>query len=107
MSVEDRIAEHAVLQTLGFSGPRVFGFVVLESMLLSMIGGVFGIGAALWTLHWSHLSVGAEAVTLAFTPSPQLALTGFGVAALAGFIAGIAPAWCAARTEIVTALRHT
>ena len=34
MSVQDRINEHAVLQTIGFSGPRVFCLVMAESVLL-------------------------------------------------------------------------
>lgn len=107
MSVEDRIQEHAVLQTLGFSSPVVFRLVMTESLLLSVAGGVLGVGAALVVLTFSGLSVGAEAVTVAFTPSVTLAITGLLVAAAAGTLAGIAPAIRAARTEIVPALRRT
>lgn len=57
-------------------------------------------------LEISSLSVGAEAVAIAFTPSVRLAITGTIVAAIAGTLAGIAPAIHAARTEIVPALRH-
>ena len=57
-------------------------------------------------LKLSSLSVGAEAVTIAFTPSLRLAITGVVVAALAGALAGIAPALQAARTDIVSALRQ-
>lgn len=106
MSVQDRIKEHAVLQTIGFSGPRVFGLVMIESVLLSIAGGAVGVSAAMLMLKVSNLSVGAEAVTIAFTPSLQLAALGLIVSAVAGFIAGIAPAWHAARTEIVPALRQ-
>ncbi len=106
MSVQDRIKEHAVLQTLGFTGPKVFGLVMTESFLLSVAGGVFGVGAAMLMLKMSSLSVGAEAVTIAFTPSLRLALTGVVISAVAGILAGIAPAWHAARTEIVPALRQ-
>jgi putative ABC transport system permease protein len=106
MSVEDRIKEHAVLQTIGFSGPRVFRLVMTESLLLSIVGGIIGVGAAMVMLKLSSLSVGAEAVTIAFTPSIRLAVTGLIVSALAGTLAGIAPALHAARTEIVPALRQ-
>ena len=106
MSVEDRIKEHAVLQTIGFSGPRVFRLVMTESVLLSIAGGIIGVGAAMVMLKLSSLSVGAEAVTIAFTPSIRLAVTGLIVSALAGTLAGIAPALHAARTEIVPALRQ-
>jgi len=107
MSVQDRIQEHAVLQTLGVSGPKVFLLVMMESVLLGIGGGVIGVGVAMLTLQTSQLSVGAEAVTIAFTPSFRLALLGLIVSAVAGLIAGVAPAWSAARTEIVPALRHS
>lgn len=106
MSVQDRIKEHAVLQTIGFSGPRVFRLVMIESVVLSFAGGVCGVGAAIVVLKLTSLSVGAEAVTIAFTPSIGLACTGLLVALGAGLLAGIAPAIHAARTEIVPALRH-
>jgi putative ABC transport system permease protein len=105
MSVQDRIKEHAVLQTLGFTGARVFKLVLSESVVLSFVGGVVGVGAAMLVLQISHLSVGAEAVTIAFRPSWQLAAMGVLVAAAVGILAGIAPGWHAARTEIVAALR--
>jgi putative ABC transport system permease protein len=105
MSVQDRIKEHAVLQTLGFTGYRVFRLVLSESVLLSLVGGLVGVGAALLVLEFSHLSVGAEAVTIAFRPSWTLAATGIIVAAVVGFLAGVAPGLHAARTNIVSALR--
>jgi putative ABC transport system permease protein len=105
MSVQDRIKEHAVLQTLGFTGPRVFRLVVIESTLLSVAGGMFGVGAAMLMLGVSHLSVGAEAVTIAFRPSWSLATLGMLVAGGVGILAGLAPGWHAARTDIVSALR--
>ena len=107
MSVQDRIKEHAVLQTLGFSGARVFQIVMGESIALSLLGGSIGVAAAMVTLHTSRLAVGAEAVTIAFTPSARLAAIGLIVAAVTGALAGILPAVQAARTEIVSALRHT
>lgn len=106
MSVQDRIKEHAVLQTIGFTGGRVFSLVLAESMILSLVGGAVGVAAATVTLAVSHLSVGAEAVTIAFTPSLRLAAAGVGVSLFAGVAAGIAPALTAARVDIVNALRQ-
>lgn len=106
MSVEDRIQEHAVLQVIGVSGPRVFRLVLGESLLLGLAGGAVGVAAAMSVLAVSHLSVGAEAVTIACTPTARLAVVGMGVAVASGLLAGIAPAWSAARTEIVPALRR-
>ncbi len=106
MSVEDRIAEHAVLQTIGFSSLTVFQLIVTESVLLSLVGGAIGVAAAMLALELSSLSVGAEAVTIAFTPSLKLATVGILVSAVAGLLAGIAPALHAAFTEIVPSLRR-
>lgn len=105
MSVQDRIKEHAVLQTLGFTGSRVFRLVLGESTLLSLVGGAVGVSCAMVLLAISHLSVGAEAVTVAFQPSWSLAATGMVVAVAVGVLAGLAPGWHAARAEIVAALR--
>jgi putative ABC transport system permease protein len=57
-------------------------------------------------LNVSSRSVGAEAVTIAFTPSLRLAFTGMIVSFVAGTLAGLAPAWHAACGEIVPALRQ-
>jgi putative ABC transport system permease protein len=105
MAVQDRIREHAVLQTLGFSGPRLFGLVVAESLLVSMAGGLVGTGLALAALAWGGLALGAEGVTIAFRPSAGLALTGLAVTAAVGALAGLVPAWQAARADIVASLR--
>ncbi len=105
MSVQDRIKEHAVLQAIGCTGSRVFGLVLVESTLLSIAGGVLGVGAAMLMLAWSHLSVGAEAVTIAFQPSWPLAAMGIVVAGVVGMLAGLAPGWQASRADIVAALR--
>lgn len=106
MSVQDRIKEHSVLQTIGYSGNKVFQLVMAESVTLSMMGGMFGVIIAMIVLQWSSLSVGAEAVTIAFTPSFSLAVTGLGVALLTGLLAGLIPAWQASRADIVTGLRQ-
>jgi putative ABC transport system permease protein len=105
MSVQDRVKEHAVLQTLGFTGHRVFRLVLGESVILSIMGGLLGVAAAMLVLQISRLSVGAEAVTIAFQPSWTLAATGVVVSAVVGILAGVMPGWQAARTEIVAALR--
>ncbi|MFL5339062.1 MAG: ABC transporter permease, partial [Gemmataceae bacterium] len=106
MAVQDRVRETAVLQTLGFSGPLIFRLVLTESLIVSLTGGLLGVGLALAALAWSGLTVGAEGVMVTFTPSPWLAVSGMGVTAIVGVLAGLVPAWQAARSEIVTSLRY-
>lgn len=106
MSVQDRIGEHAVLQTLGLRPGRVFRLVVAESLLMCVIGGVLGTGIALAVLAWSGMAVGAEGVTIAFRPSWQLGAMGAVLSLAIGVVAGLVPAWQAARMQIVIALRQ-
>ena len=70
MGVEDRIREHAVLQTLGVTGPaRVSPRAVgMRAGELSS-AGLTGVLTAIVVLSVSSLSVGAEAVSIAFAPS--------------------------------------
>jgi putative ABC transport system permease protein len=106
MAVQDRVREHAVLQAIGYSGPRVFGLVLSEGLIVSLAGGILGVGTALAVLWWTRLAVGTEGVTMALSPSLTLGLRGLGVAAIVGLVAGAVPAWQAARAEIVRALRQ-
>ena len=106
MAVQDRIKEHAVLQTLGVRPHRVFRLVIAESLLLTLIGGVLGVVGSMAFLSSTGLSVAAEGVTIAFRPSWDLAAQGIVIAFVVGTIAGIAPGWQASQTQIVTALRH-
>ena len=105
MSVQDRVKEHAVLQTIGFTGGEVFGLVLIESALLSLTGGVLGVVLAVVTLELVPMSVGAEAVTIAFQATGRLIAVGVAVSLVVGLLAGIAPAWHASRTDLVAALR--
>lgn len=97
--------EHAVLQTIGFSGPRVFGLVLGETAFQGLLGGLLGTALAMGLLAWTGLAIGAEGVSVPFRPSLDLAAACAGVSAVIGLAAGVAPAVQAARLEIVTALR--
>jgi putative ABC transport system permease protein len=105
MAVQDRVREHAVLQAIGYSSPRVFGLVLSEGVLVTVAGGLLGVGAALLALWWGKIAVGTEGVTIALSPSVWLAAQGLAVSAVVGVVAGVVPAWRAATAEIVTALR--
>ena len=104
MSVQDRIKEHAVMKTLGYSQSNVFSIVLLETAIIGIIGGAIGIAAAVMAIISSGLAIGAEAVTIAFTPSLDLVLTGGLLLASGSMVAGIIPAWVASRTSIIGAL---
>jgi putative ABC transport system permease protein len=104
--VQDRIKEHAVLQTLGFTGRHLFFMVLVESVFLSLIGGVVGTGAAALALQFGHFGLGAEGVQIAFVLAPVVIGVGLLVSIATGLLAGIVPAIQAACNPIVDSLRR-
>ena len=102
LAISERTKEIAVMKTLGFPAPRIFRMVLIESVMLSLVGGLAGIGLAALLLK-------GLATALAGT-LPGLAVTGgiFGIALAMmigfGIITGIAPALNAHRVRIVEAL---
>jgi putative ABC transport system permease protein len=105
MAAQDRVREHAVLQTLGFSGPRIASLMLLESCLMSLAGGVLGTLGCTAFLLAVPLSLSTEGVSIDFTASPALAAWGLGLSLVVGLVAGLVPAWQAGRAEIVSSLR--
>jgi putative ABC transport system permease protein len=65
-----------------------------------------GVGCGIAVLGLGKFAIGAEGVLLAFRPTWQLIASGAAVSLVVGVLAGLAPAWHAARAEIVTALKH-
>jgi putative ABC transport system permease protein len=105
MAAQDRVKEHAVLQTIGYSGRRIFALMLAESCLISVAGGALGTAGCLAWLAWQPLSLSTEGVSIDFVASPTLAGWGLGLAILVGLVAGAVPAWQAGRREIVASLR--
>lgn len=106
MSVQDRIREYAVLQTIGVRPLRTLRMVLAESTILCLLGGLVGTLAATGALAVGGFAIGAEGATIAFRPSPGLLANGIIVSLAVGIAAGIAPAIQAASVPIVSALRQ-
>lgn len=105
LSVQDRIKEHAVLATLGFTGGQIAWLIIAESLLLGIAGGLFGCGAALWVMHAGQFALASEGFSIPFLATPATLVTGLGVSISLGIVAGLTPAWQAARREIATCFR--
>lgn len=105
MAAQDRVKEHAVLQTIGFTGRKIFGLMLSESLLVSLLGGILGIAAGTLWLTWQPFTLSTEGVSIDFIVSPLLILWSLGMALMIGLAAGLIPAWQAGRTEIVASLR--
>src|SRR5579872_4487868 len=107
-AVAYRGREIATLRVIGFSRPSILTSFVLESLLLALLGAGVGI---LLMLPFNGMQTGtSNAVTFsevvfALQITPQVA--GFAIlfALIMGFVGGLAPAWHAARQNILSALR--
>lgn len=103
--VQDRVKEHAVLQTLGFRGGQLFFLVVTESLMLSVLGGALGTGIAAAVLKYGNLGLGSEGVQVNFLLSPIVVALGMLASSVTGLLAGLLPAMQAAYAPIVDSLR--
>jgi putative ABC transport system permease protein len=109
-AVAARAREIATLRAIGFPGLPVVAAVMLETMLLALIGGLIGGGAA-WAIFNGYAASTMAAGTvgqLAFElhVTPELLWTGLKWALAIGFIGGLFPALRAARLPVATALRE-
>jgi putative ABC transport system permease protein len=107
-AVAYRSREIATLRVIGFSRPSILTSFVFESVLLSLLGAIAGI---LLMLPFNGMTTGtSNAVTfseivfsLRMTPAVVGVAVGFAV--IMGLFGGMAPAWHAARRDILAALR--
>lgn len=107
-AVAYRGREIATLRVIGFSRPAILTSFVLESLLLALLGACAGI---LLMLPFNGMETGtSNAVTFsevvfALRITPQVATYAIVFALIMGFVGGLAPAWHAARQNILNALR--
>ena len=107
-AVAYRGREIATLRVIGFSRPAVLTSFVLESLLLALLGALAGI---LLMLPFNGMETGtSNAVTFsevvfALRITPQVAGYAILFALIMGLVGGLAPAWHAARQNILNALR--
>ena len=107
-AVAYRGREIATLRVIGFSRPAILTSFVLESLLLALLGALVGI---LLMLPFNGMQTGtSNAVTFsevvfALRITPAVASRAIIFALIMGFVGGLAPAWHAARQNILAALR--
>ncbi len=107
-AVDGRAREIGMLRAIGFRGLPVVTAVMLETMLLALIGGIFGAALAWVAFNGytvSTLSSNFSQVVFQFRVSPELLWTGIKWALGIGLVGGLFPALRAARVPITTALR--
>ncbi len=105
LAVRDRVRDHAILQTLGWTGADIAWMVVLEAAMLGLAGGALGALAAHAAITLAHLNFTMEGVSIDVTASGAATAAGVALATLLGAVAGALPAWAASRREIVQGFR--
>ena len=102
-----RRAQTAVRLALGASRREIIKLALIESVLLSIMGGIAGlavaVGASRLLLDLSFRS--AKFLPISTTPSMIVLAFAFVLSLITGIIFGAAPAWFATRTHPVEALR--
>jgi putative ABC transport system permease protein len=107
-AVAYRSREIATLRVIGFSRPSILTSFVFESVLLSLIGAAVGI---VLMLPFNGMTTGtSNAVTFSeivfsLRMTPVVVGVAIAFAIVMGLFGGMAPAWHAARRDILSALR--
>lgn len=109
-AVARRAKEVGTLRVLGFSQGSILISFLIESVVLSLLGGILG---CLLVLPLNGITTGIgnfttfSEVSFNFQVTPQVMLSGILFALLLGAVGGFFPSLNAARKEILTALRDT
>ncbi|HEX7839094.1 MAG TPA: ABC transporter permease [Kofleriaceae bacterium] len=108
MNVRERTHEYGVLRAIGFPPGHVFGFIVGESVLVALVGGLLGVGLVFGVINHT-LGPLFEATPAAprnfFTPTSTMAIA-LAAAVGLGLFAGVLPARRASRLKTTDALRR-
>ncbi len=101
-SIRERIPELAILKTLGFSDGKVTALVLAEAVLLLVLGGGIGMGAAVAAMPALNSSTGGRFPPLFVGVDTWLLAAA--IAALVALGIGLPPALRANRLKIIDAL---
>jgi len=109
MSIRERQGEIAVLKALGFPRHVVFATLLAESALLCTTAGLCGVALAYAFTHGLR-SFSAFIPALgplgSFLVTPTVAAQGVALALVVGAVAGLVPAWGAARKPVIESLHE-
>ena len=104
ISVRERIGELATLKAIGFSDRTILFFVLAESLIISLVGGLLGLGLAALAIPVLAAALNGLLPTLIL--SPAILSVGLGTALLVGIVSGLLPGIGAMRMRVVNALRR-
>ncbi len=101
VTVTERTREIGIMKALGFSSMDILLLFLVESVIISLFGGLIGLGLGIGGAY-----IVTTILKLPFLYSPYIFETGLMVAITVGVIAGVYPASKAAKLAPVDALRY-
>jgi putative ABC transport system permease protein len=104
MSVRERTTEIAVMRTLGFPSATIFMLIAGEGLIMSIVGGVVGVGLARAFINPDFLQAGGFIPAIGVNNANMA--TGLVLSVVIGLLSGLIPATMASRLKIVDALRR-
>jgi putative ABC transport system permease protein len=105
-TVIERTKEIGILKAIGWTNLDVTKQVFLESALQGLAGGIIGIGLGSLAVSLVPISGLVSTQNLVIVVSPLLLIVGLSISVSVGAIAGIIPAWRAAKLQPADALRR-
>lgn len=108
-AIVSRVREIAVQRALGFSSSTIIGAILLESVLISLLGG--GIGLIIAYLLFNGQQVSSlnpqsfSQVAFTFSVTPLLLLIGGALSLAIGLLSAIYPCYCATKISVGDGLR--
>jgi putative ABC transport system permease protein len=100
-SVVERVREFGTRMALGASGLQIFTQVLAQVSVIAVIGGALGVG-----LGWALTGTVAYVMNMPAVVTPLIAGVAITTSLVVGFVAGLYPAFRAARLTPVEALRY-
>jgi len=101
-----RQKEIALRLALGASRWRIIRQLLIESLLLSLLGGLFGLLFAFWVTNFLLSFLSEARFTLELQPDLRVLGFNLGVAVLTGILFGLAPALQATHPNLIEALKN-
>jgi putative ABC transport system permease protein len=102
LSIHERTRELGLLRAVGMSRSQLRSSVRWESVIIAVFGTLGGLSIAVFFGWVAVTAADEEGLTFAFPVSSLIVLVI--LAALAGVLAGLRPAWRAAKLDILQAI---
>ena len=99
-----RQKEIAVRTAIGASRARILAQLLIESFVLSAIGGLVGVMTALWSIGAINALLPPNLLPTEVSVDGTVLLFALALTIVTGLLFGIAPAWHAAKTDLNEAL---